>query len=348
MTVRVRHLDAASCAAWDAFVAQHPDGTFCHRAGWKKVIEAGAGHESPFLVAEQDGSLVGVLPLTLRRSLLFGKQASSTMFGVYGGPLAGSDEAYDALDEAAWNLARDAGCDTLEYRTIRPRHQATEGWQTVPGKAATFIRDLASGDEQDILLQIPRKQRAVVRKSLKQNIVSDWNAGIDEFYQFYAYSVHGLGTPVFPKRLFTAFKAVFEDDVLVQVIRDAGGKGVASLMSFRTRDTVLPFYAGGSAQARSLAAHDFMYFELMKRAQADGLSKFDFGRSKIGTGPFNFKKNWGFEPTPLEYEYRLAPGANVPDISPQNRKFSLVIEAWKRLPLGVANLIGPPIAKHLG
>ncbi|MFC4349714.1 FemAB family XrtA/PEP-CTERM system-associated protein [Kordiimonas lipolytica] len=348
MTVRVRQLDTAAVAPWDEFVEAHPDGTFCHRAGWKQVIEDGAGHESPFLIAEQDGAIVGVLPLTLRLSLLFGKLATSTMFGVYGGPLAVNDEAYQALDEAAWKLARDAGCDTLEYRTLRARHQGEPDWQTASGKAATFIKDIVPGDEQEMLLQIPRKQRAVVRKSLKHGLVSDWSSVVSEFYDLYAYSVHGLGTPVFPKALFQAFKAVFGDDVLIQIIRDGDGLGVASLMSFRTKDTILPFYAGSSAHARGLAAHDFMYFDLMKKAVADGHAKFDFGRSKVGTGPYNFKKNWGFEPTPLEYEYRLAPGASIPNMSPQNRKFSLLIAAWKRLPLGLANLIGPPVARHLG
>ncbi len=348
MTVRVRLLDNASAGPWDAFVEAHADGTFCHRSGWKTVIEEGAGHESPFLLAEQDGAIVGVLPLTIRRSMLFGRQAISTMFGVYGGPLAVSDEAYDALDAEAWKLATEAGCDILEYRTVTARHHDDAGWSIVKGKAATFIRDLAPGDEQALLLQIPRKQRAVVRKSLEKDLVSDWNSSVDEFYKLYAYSVHGLGTPVFPKRLFAAFKAVFGDDVLIQIIRDSEGTGVASLMSFCTRDTVLPFYAGGSARARALAAHDFMYFDLMKQAVASGRTKFDFGRSKVGTGPYSFKKNWGFEPTPLEYEYRLADGAEVPDMSPQNRKFSLMIAAWKRLPLGIANLIGPPISRHLG
>jgi len=348
MTVGVRLLDAASADPWDAFVEAHPDGTFCHRSGWKQVIEQGAGHESPFLFAEQDGAIVGVLPLTLRRSLIFGRQAISTMFGVYGGPLAVSDEAYDALDAAAWKLATEAGCDTLEYRTVRARHRDGSHWQTVEGKAATFIRSLVSGNEQDLLLQIPRKQRAVIRKSLEKGLISLWNNDLDAFYNLYACSVHGLGTPVFPKRLFAAFKAVFGEDVLIQIIRDSEGEGVASLMSFRTQNTVLPFYAGGSARARSLAAHDFMYFDLMKQAVASGRTTFDFGRSKVGTGPYNFKKNWGFDPTPLEYEYRLAEGAGVPDMSPQNRKFSLMIAAWKRLPLGVANLIGPPISRHLG
>ncbi len=312
------------------------------------MIDEGAGHESPLQLAEQDGAIVGVLPLTLRRSLLFGKQAISTMFGVYGGPLATSDEAYDALDAEAWRLATEAGCDTLEYRTVKARHRGELRWQTVEGKAATFIRDLVPGDEQDLLLQIPRKQRAVVRKSLQKNLISDWNNDLDLFYKLYAYSVHGLGTPVFPKRLFAAFKAVFGEDVLIQIIRDSEGAAVASLMSFRTQDTVLPFYAGSSARARPLAAHDFMYFDLMKQALASGREKFDFGRSKVGTGPYNFKKNWGFDPTPLEYEYRLAEGADVPDMSPQNRKFSLMIAAWKRLPLAVANLVGPAISRHLG
>jgi FemAB-related protein (PEP-CTERM system-associated) len=126
------------------------------------------------------------------------------------------------------------------------------------------------------------------------------------------------------------------------------GRPVASVMNFYDRDEVLPYYGGGTLAARGVAGNDFMYWEVMRRAAARGYRVFDFGRSKVGTGAMAFKHNWGFEPAPLHYRYSLAPGATIPEHNPLNPKYRLFIAAWKRLPVPVANLIGPPIVRGLG
>jgi FemAB-related protein (PEP-CTERM system-associated) len=133
----------------------------------------------------------------------------------------------------------------------------------------------------------------------------------------------------------------------VVTVRD-GELPVAAVMNFYFRDEVLPYYGGGTRAARELYANDFMYWEVMRRAGVRGARLFDFGRSKVGTGAFAFKKNWGFAPQPLEYRFRLAPGAAIPDHNPLNPKYRLFIAAWKRLPLPVANLLGPPIVRGIG
>lgn len=348
MGLTIRRLTEREHPAWDAYVARHSDGTFCHRAGWKTAVEGGAGQDCPFLFAERDGEVVGILPLVIRSSLLFGKAAISSMFGVYGGPLADDEDAYRALDGAAWDIARDAGCDSLEYRTRRARHAGDAGWHSLSGQSATFVRALDGADDEALLLSIPRKQRAVVRKSLKNNLVTDWQGDVALVWDLYARSVHGLGTPVFPRKLFETMAAAFEGNIWFQVTRDQDGSPVASLLSFYDEKTVLPFYAGSAEAARGLGAHDFMYFELMRKAVAHGIAAFDFGRSKIDSGPYRFKKNWGFDPTPLEYEIRLADGAQAPNLSPTNKKFQMMIAIWKRMPLWLANSLGPPLARHLG
>jgi len=340
-------MEATDVDAWDSFVAAHPGGTFCHRAGWKSVQEKGAGHESPFLLAEQEGHIAGVMPLTLRNSLVFGRAAISSMFGVYGGALAYDDAIYQALEDEAWSRAKAWGADVLECRTVKARHAGVDGWQVPQPKAATFRKALAD-DEDGLLGAVPRKQRAVVRKALAGGLSSDWSWDLDTFYALYARSVHGLGTPVFPKKIFEVMADVFAPDIDIQIVRDQTGRAVASLMSFYDADTVLPYYAGSGAGAREAKAHDYMYFDLMKRARARGKTMFDFGRSKIGSGPYFFKKNWGLEPTPLEYEYRVADGADVPDLSPTSGKYALMVKVWKRLPLWLANRLGPPVARHLG
>lgn len=348
MTLEVKHLTRENAPLWDTYVAAHDGGTFCHRAGWKFAVEAGAGHDCPYLYVEEGGKVTGVLPLTLRRSMLFGKALVSSMFAVYGGGLYSNDDALHALDAAAWKIAEDAGIGVLESRTILPQHSGQSGWRSGGAKAATFIRTLETSDSDELLLTIPRKQRAVVRKSLKAGLVCDWSPTMRDVYALYAESVRNLGTPVFPRALFEALATAFPDNHVLQLIKTPEGRPVASLFSFCDERTILPYYAGGTPDARRYNAHDFMYFELMKHAANKGLKYFDFGRSKVGTGPYAFKKNWGFEPTPLEYEYRLAEGADLPDLSPQSGKYAALVKVWKRLPLPIANMVGPMLARHLG
>jgi FemAB-related protein (PEP-CTERM system-associated) len=141
---------------------------------------------------------------------------------------------------------------------------------------------------------------------------------------------------------------VFGRECEVLTVTDARGAPLSSVLSFYFRDEVLPYYAGDHVRARDLAANDFKYWELMRRACERGCRVFDYGRSKQGTGSFDFKKNWGFEPTPLHYEYRLLRRDTVPQNNPANPKYRAFIALWQRLPLSVANALGPYIVRNLG
>ncbi|MDO9468210.1 MAG: FemAB family PEP-CTERM system-associated protein, partial [Thiobacillus sp.] len=193
----------------------------------------------------------------------------------------------------------------------------------------------------------PRKQRAMVRKGIKAGLTGQIDADTTRFFEAYSASVHRLGTPVFSRKFFRLLKDEFGDDCEVLTIT-LDGKVISSVMSFYFRDEVLPYYGGGVDAARAVAGNDFMYWDLMRRACERGLRVFDFGRSKRGTGSFDFKKNWGFEPTPLYYEYCLVTDTDVPEINPLNPKYRLFILAWKKMPLALANVIGPHIVKNLG
>ena len=210
----------------------------------------------------------------------------------------------------------------------------------------TFKKGIDPDVERN-LLEIPRKQRAMVRKGIKAGLKGDLDEGVERLFAAYSDSVHRLGTPVFSKRYFQVLREVFGNDCEVLTISQ-NGQLVASVMSFYFRDEVLPYYGGGTAAAREVAGNDFMYWDLMRRACERGIRVFDYGRSKRGTGSFDFKKNWGFEPQPLHYEYLLVKGRRVPERNPLNPKYSLFIKLWQRMPLSFANFIGPHIVKSLG
>jgi len=329
-------------ARWDAFVLSHPKGTFFHRSGWRSIFCNIFRFDCHFLVAERDSTIVGVLPLVHQRSMLFGNALVAAPFCVEGGPLAMDAEADSALTAAALALQTQTNSPYLEFRS----RKASYGWATKTDLYATFARSL-SADDQENLTAIPRKQRAVVRKTLESNLVSDVEDSADNMFRVYAESVRNLGTPVFPKRYFSALRTTFGQDCDIVVVKD-DSVPVSAVLNFYHGDTVLPYYGGGTALARRTGANDFLYWEVMRRAAARGYRRFDFGRSKAGTGAFSFKKNWGFTPEFLEYEYHFLPGHSMPDKNPLNPKYSRMIGMWKKLPLPVANLIGPWIIRGLG
>jgi len=338
----------ARAAAWDAYVAAHPDATPFHTRAWCEAITKATRHKCHVLAAHDTaGTIVGLLPLHHIRSPLFGQALVATGFAVDGGLLADDEAAANALADAAASLAASLGVPSVELRG-GPQPEG-EGWRVEKGVYAGFARDLAADDDAE-LLAIPRKQRAEVRKALESGLTVTTGRDAAErrdHYRIYATSVRNLGTPVFPKALFDAVLDAFGDDADILTVRD-GGRPVASVLSLYWRGTVMPYWGGGTAEARGLRANERMYFALMLHARAKGCTRFDFGRSKVGTGPFAYKKNWGFEPRPLVYARWLAPGENPRDTNPNSAKYRLQVDLWKKLPLWAANCIGPLIARGLG
>lgn len=333
-------------AAWDAYVDAHPAATPFHTRAWCQAITRATGHKH-HLIAQRDaaGRIVGLLPLHHVRSPLFGQALVASGFAVGGGILADSDDIAAVLAEAAVDLAASLGVPSIELRG----GPLPDGWHVEEGIYAGFARDLAAHEEAE-LLAIPRKQRAEVRKALASDltVTTGTDAGHrTDHYRVYATSVRNLGTPVFPKALFACVLDALGDKADILTVHSSG-EAVASVLSLYWRGTVMPYWGGGLASARGLRANELMYFALMNHARARGCTRFDFGRSKLGTGPFAYKKNWGFEPQPLTYARWLAPGETPRDTNPTSARYRLQVDLWKKLPLWAANRIGPLIARGLG
>ena len=338
----VHQLQPKDVAKWDEFVLACPEATFFHRAGWQTIINQALGHKTYFLYVELKGQIQGVLPLAEINSYLFGHSLSSLPFCVYGGIAATSEPARQILDHAAQALASQLRIDHLEYRNLRAQHPR---WLT-KDLYVTFRKEIYPEVEQN-MQAIPRKQRAMVRKGIKAGLQSVIDQNTERFFTAYSVSLHRLGTPVFSKKYFRLLKKTFPEDCeILTITKDE--RTISSVMSFYFRDEVLPYYGGGTSEARNLASNDFMYWELMRRACERGYKIFDFGRSKRDTGSFDFKKNWGFEPQQLHYEYQLHQAKEIPDHNPLNPKYQIFIKAWQKLPLALANLIGPHIVRNLG
>jgi FemAB-related protein (PEP-CTERM system-associated) len=333
----VREADPADAAA-EAYARAHGGATPFHLPQWNLAVAAGTGQRAHLLVAEQGGAVRGVLPLTEIRSPIFGAALVSAGFGVDGGILADDARAVAALAEAACGLAERLGCPTIELRG----GALPEGWGRREGLYAGFVRDLP-GDDEAILKAIPRKQRAEVRRALGFGLDVTIDRNLGAHYRVYGESVRNLGTPVFPRALFAAVIDAFGGDADILTV-SRRGTPLASVLSLYWRGTVYPYWGGGTHAARAARANELMYYELMRHAARRGCTRFDFGRSKVGTGAYAFKKNWGFAPSSLVYAH----WGESREVNPLNPRYRLRIALWRRLPLWLANALGPTLARGLG
>jgi FemAB-related protein (PEP-CTERM system-associated) len=314
-----------------------------HRPAWLRAVERGTGQRAHALVAERGGAITGYLPLSEVHSPVFGRALASSGFAVQGGAVVASDATALALCRAAEELAERLSCATIELRG----GPAPADWATRTDSHCGFMAPILADDATQ-LAAIPRKQRAEVRKGLANDLAISVGRGEAErraHYAVYAESVRNLGTPVFPQALFAAVLEELDADILTVTHR---GEPVASVLSLYHGDAVLPYWGGGTVAARALRANDRMYFELMRHARGRRCARFDFGRSKTGSGAYAFKKNWGFEPRPLSYSSWTAPGAEAREADPTSARHAARIALWKRLPLPIANRLGPAISRGLG
>jgi FemAB-related protein (PEP-CTERM system-associated) len=327
---------------WDAFVRTSPHGTPFHLIAWKRAVEDTFGHRAHYLMATEERRIKGVLPLFEVRGLTGGKALVSVPYAVYGGVCAVSQQARQALVDAAARLGQERGAAYVELR------QRDDLGLALPTKALYFTFSRAiSKDEEENLLAIPRKQRRMTRQGLKHGLRAEIGRDhFDLFYEIYAHSLRNLGSPVFPRALLRGVLDHFGKECdLLSVWQ--GDRMVAGVMTLYYEEQVLPYYGGALRDAFKYAVNDFMYWELMCHAAKTGSRVFDFGRSREGTGPYNFKRHWGFEPVPLPYQYVMLRDQELPNLSPSNPRFELATRLWKRLPLPITKLVGPALTRYL-
>jgi FemAB-related protein (PEP-CTERM system-associated) len=337
-------LNESDTARWDEYVNNHPNSTFFHLSGWKKVIEKSFNHPCFYLYAEDAGKILGILPLVEVKSLLFGHALVSTPFCVYGGAIANSTEVITKLEQEAIKLANKLNVDYLE---LRYKHEQINSQLLHKSVHSTFGWQLAE-DSDAILAQVKKKQRAVIRHSLKNELTSTVTQDLEPFYSLLSESYRNLGTPIFTKNYFKALIEEFQDKVDINLVTDSNNNPSNAVMNFYFKDQVLPYYGGGNADSRRLKSADFMYYHVMCNAKKRECTWFDFGRSKNDSGPYNYKKTWGMEPQPLHYYYHLVKANELPNLSPNNPKYKFFISMWQKLPLKLSQLMGPFLSKYLG
>jgi FemAB-related protein (PEP-CTERM system-associated) len=337
----ITQVDAASDAKrWDEYVLRHPRATFFHLSGWGRVVAQTFSYRSFSCMAQRDGQITGILPLFVVPHLPFGSSLVSAPFAVYGGICADDTETERALLRHTQILAQQMGARYLELR-----HQVPIGTLTVKELYATFRKEIFPEPEKN-MATIPRKQRRMIRQGEKHglSVRVGGEEFLMEFYQLFSHTMRNHGTPMFPLRYFVCLLQEFGPNCrILAVFRE--GRMVAGVLTFFFRNQVLPHYAGARREAFHYAVNDFMYWHLLCYGAEQGYRVFDFGRSKQGTGAYQFKCHWGFEPIPLAYQYYLVRQTTVPDLNPLNPRFSLAIHMWKCLPLWLTQRLGPAIVR---
>jgi serine/alanine adding enzyme len=341
-----RLLDITSdvpAAEWDRFVRTRREASGYHMSGWRSVFEGAFGHETAYLAAREEGAIVGVLPLVVFRSRVFGNFAVSLPFVNYGGVVAGDEDVAHALVARAGTLAEAGSLSHVELRhTVRQMPQLQARTHKVTMRLALGNDAVKAWDGLD------RKVRNQVRKAEKSGLT--WRRGgvelLDRFYAVFAQNMRDLGTPVYSRGFFEHILWAFPATASVCLV-DHGDRTVAGAITLAHRDVLEVPWASSLREYRSQCPNNLLYWRIIEHAIESGRSSLDFGRSTPNEGTFHFKEQWGAKPEPLYWEYVMRGHGELPDLSPANPKYRAAIAVWTRLPLAVTNFIGPHIVKSI-
>lgn len=328
---------------WDEFVNAHAHANRYHVSGWRRIFEDVFGHETLYLSARRGRAIVGVLPLVVLKSRLFGSFAVSLPFVDGGGVCTSDAEAAELLVARARALAAERRLSHVELRHVSRQFPELPVRQHKVGMTMPLAADAKQAWDA-----LDRKVRNQVRKGEKSELTTR-SGGVelvDAFYGVFMRNMRDLGTPVYPRQLFEMTLRVFADSARVFVV-DKGDTVVAAGIALIHRGVIAVPWASSLREYRALCANNLLYWRLIEHGVASGCHTFDFGRSTPGEGTFQFKEQWGAQPFPLYWEYQMLGGGTPPELNPHNPKFKAAIETWKRLPVPVTAWLGPRIVRSL-
>jgi FemAB-related protein (PEP-CTERM system-associated) len=332
--------------SWDRFVEQHPHATIGHLRAWGPMIHDAYGHESIALAAVEGGEVAGVLPLVLVRSRLFGDRLVSMPFLDYGGILVDADAGPDVspvLFEAALDHAGARGAQSLGLRQFH-RIGLPE---PVSDDRVTMLLPLSTVDAA--WKALPSERRNRVRKGEKNGLVTVWGGAelLDGFYEVFAANMRDLGSPVHGRGFFRAMLAQLGETARVLQVREGTGRPVGAAVCLFFRDLIAVPWVSSRRDAFALCPNFALYWEVIRYGCEGGYRTLDLGRSFKNAGTFEFKRQWGAAPHPLPWIFRDLVAGESPSVDQDSRRFQRMVEFWKRLPVPVANLVGPWVRRQV-
>ena len=332
---------AGTASEWDDFGRSQAGWTAFHRHAWRGVVERVHSHECPFLCARNaEGLIVGILPLVRLKSALFGHFLVSMPFVSYGGPL-GSDDAVQALANAAAAIGIADGVDLLELRSAR----ALPLGLPVTHRKITVVLPLEGGPAA-VFARLKSKLRNQVRRPAKEGVVYRFGAPcVDDFHTVFARHMRDLGTPAQPRAFFRAIADAFGEDAWFGCAY-VGDRPIACGAGFRWANEFEITWASALREHSSLSANTGLYWEFIERAARQGLTRFNFGRCSPGSAAHKFKLQWGAEDEPLWWYHGLGSRRDAtPDR--ESRKYAFATRLWRQLPVPVATALGPRLVRSI-
>ncbi len=335
---------AAHLPRFEAFVAEGGQVPLSRHPAWLTVLRQGLGHTPYCLEAAEGGRTLGVLPLAYLRSLLFGRFLVSLPYLNYGGPVADDERAAAALIDRAVRLADELNVKHLELRNEWAFEHPALGKRQCDRVHMRLALPDTAGKLWD---QLDPKVRNQVRKGQKNGLTVAWGGEelLAEFYDVFSHNMRDLGTPVYGAALFRAALRQFPCRAEVCVVRSGVEPAAAALLLHGWEVTEVPS-ASCLRQYNPLSANMFMYWQLLERAAQRGQAVFDFGRSSEDSNTYRFKKQWGAEATPAEWQFYTR-GGGAADMRRENPRYQRFIRLWQRLPVGLTRLLGPPIVRGI-
>ncbi len=335
---------ASSMPRWTAYVERRAPASLSHHPGWLAVLRRGLKHEPYCVEALAGGQTVGLLPLALVRSLLFGRFVVALPYLNTGGVLADDDGLAKGLIDRAVELADSLNVRYLELRHEKPiEHPALT--QSLTGKVQ--MRLALPGSVENLWKQFHPKVRNQVRKGEKLGLAVHWGGCelLGEFYAVFSRNMRDLGTPVFGRRLFKSVLLEFPAQAELCAVR-YGAVPVAAALLVHGRGASEVLSASSLRSYNSTNANMLMYWHLLQRAIGREQRVFDFGRSSRDGSTFRFKKQWGAEPEPAVWQYYVRKGS-IGDMRRENGKYARFISLWQRLPVPLTRWIGPAIVRGI-
>lgn len=341
--MRILRCDASHDAEWSRFVQECPRASFYHRIEWRRINEESFGHKTAYLAAVEGDRFVGVFPLVQLKSLLFGNVACSMPFVNYGGPAGETDEVELALLDAAAEIAGEWRANYLEIRSTR---HLGDRYPSSDHKVSMTI-ELAP-DPETLMAAFKREHRAEIRRAYKNGFTVRFGPElIDDFYEVLSASWRDLGTPIYRASYLRSVAAAFPDAHRLCVVYSAAGQPVAGAFDGVHNGTIEGMWLGMRNEARKQLVGYVLYWELIKRACEQGCHRYHLGRSSKDSGAEQFKKKWNAEALQLYWHYILRTQKHIPSLNVSNPKYQMAINAWRRLPLPMTQLIGPYIARSI-
>jgi len=331
------------CERWDSYISQSEQASFFHQWAYQHVVARTFGHSPYYLTAWQDADICGILPLFIVHSWLFGRFLVSLPFVDYGGICSDDKDAEWALWQEAVRLARQEG---VQYIELRQRYSGSLSLPVQTHKV-NLVLPLSVNAEM-VWQRLDSKVRNQVRKAQKSGLT--FEAGdlqkLADFYQVWSKNMRDLGTPAYPLAFFRNFLEAFPNTSEILLVRH-GEKPVGAGISIYFKNTVEVPWASSLREYFAYCPNNLLYWEAVRRACERDCQEFHFGRSTVGSGNYFFKKQWGAQDKQLYYLYWLAEGNKMPDFDPHSSKYRLAVALWRRLPLALANVLGPWIVRGI-